>query len=143
MIETLTFALHEMTGEKPVDNRTVLVDPDTLREIARTDDRYSIFEDEDEVQEKHYYPPIDMRTLSPMEAQVLLSLMDGKKYRDIAREMGVSKRSVQTHAERAKAKLERMRENGVQCALFDDFGDMGGVYISGLFRQTEAEVVVQ
>ena len=82
---------------------------------------------------------------SRQEARVLLSLMEGKTYQSIADEMGIGKDTVQDYAERAKSKLARMRENGVQSALFDDFnvmGDMDGVYISGLFRQPEPELAV-
>jgi DNA-binding CsgD family transcriptional regulator len=136
MIENLTYAIRQMTGEDYEDTRTVLIDPDVLSIIAVSHDTYEMFEDENNDSNAHL--ALDMRCLSCQESRVLRSLMEGKSFQEVADEMGVTKSAVQKYAERAKAKLDRMRYNGVQMALFDDVDDTEGVYISGLWKSKVA-----
>ncbi len=136
MIENLTYSLRQMTGDDYEDTRTVLVDPDILTSIAVSHDSYDMFEDQND--ETEIPLSLDMRRLSRQESRVLRSLMEGKTFQEIADEMGVIKSTVQKYAERAKDKLNRMRDNGVQMALFDDMEDSEGVYISGLWQSKVA-----
>jgi RNA polymerase sigma-70 factor, ECF subfamily len=136
MIESLTYALRQMTGNDYEDTRTVLVDPDVLSSIVVSHDTYDMFEDEND--EMEISLSLDMRRLSCQESRVLRSLMEGKSFQEVADEMGVTKSTVQKYVERAKAKLNRMRHNGVQMALFDEMDDTEGVYISGLWQSKVA-----
>ncbi|CAM3900744.1 sigma factor-like helix-turn-helix DNA-binding protein [Alicyclobacillus pomorum] len=136
MIESLSYALREMTGEDYEDTRTVLVDPDVLSSIAVSHDTYEMFEHENH--ETDAPVALDMRCLSCQESRVLRLLMGGMSFQEVAQDMGVTKSTVQKYAERAKAKLRRLQNSGVQMALFDDTKDTEGVYISGLWKSKVA-----
>jgi RNA polymerase sigma factor (sigma-70 family) len=136
MIESLTYSLRQMTRDDYEDTRTVLVDPDILSSIAVSHDTYEMFEDEND--DMNVSLALDMRCLSCQETRVLRLLMEGKTFQEVADEMGVTKSTVQKYAERAKDKLNKMRDNGVQMALFGDMDDTEGVYISGLWQSKVA-----
>jgi DNA-binding NarL/FixJ family response regulator len=136
MIESLSYAIRQMTGNDYEDTRTVLVDPDVLSSIAVSHDSYDMFEDQND--EAEIPLSLDMRCLSYQESRVIRLLMEGKTFQEVADEMGVTKSTAQIYAKRAKDKLNRMRDNGIQMALFGDMDDTEGVYISGLWRSKVA-----
>jgi len=48
MIESLSYAIRQMTGNDYEDTRTVLVDPEILSSIAVSHDIYDMFEDQND-----------------------------------------------------------------------------------------------
>ncbi|GMA65788.1 LuxR C-terminal-related transcriptional regulator (plasmid) [Alicyclobacillus fastidiosus] len=135
MIESLSYAIRQMTNTEYEDYRTILVEPDALNGLAVSYDTHST---DDEADRAADTVSVDMSSLSRRESYVLRSLMDGMTFQEIADDMGLTKSSVQKYAEWARSKLSRIRTSGVQTALFNTLDDSCGVYVSGLFRTSEA-----
>ncbi|GMA65745.1 LuxR C-terminal-related transcriptional regulator (plasmid) [Alicyclobacillus fastidiosus] len=132
MIESMTYAIRQMKNDEDNHPRTILLETEALNNMAVVYDSYSVLEDEEN--DTAATVTLDMSSLSFRESRVLRSLMDGMTFQEIADSMKITKSTVQKYADRARAKLSRMRTAGVQMALFNSLDDDGGVFASGLFR---------
>lgn len=110
-------------------------DPVVLDNIGGTYDVYDFLSDEVEGHNPEYH--LDLRVLSYREREaLLLYVLEGQTWSEIAQQLGVTRSSVQTYIQRATQKLQRLRDEGVQLTLINSSApsESEAAYIRGLAR---------
>ncbi|MGD9721478.1 MAG: response regulator transcription factor [Pirellulales bacterium] len=59
--------------------------------------------------------------LSPRQAEVVGLVMQSKSDKEIASTLGISKRTVRTHLEQSKSRLDAIDRVGLACRVFEAF----------------------
>ncbi|MBX9791042.1 MAG: helix-turn-helix transcriptional regulator [Pirellulales bacterium] len=59
--------------------------------------------------------------LSPRQAEVVGLVMQSKTDKEIAATLGISKRTVRTHLDESKSRLDAMDRVGLACRVFETF----------------------
>ncbi|QQE79506.1 sigma factor-like helix-turn-helix DNA-binding protein [Alicyclobacillus sp. SO9] len=117
-------------------------DPVILDNIGGTFDDYDFLRDEVQAESTEYH--LDLRVLSYREREaLLLYVLDGCTWSEIAQQLDVTRSSVQTYIRRARQKLQRLRVEGVQLTLINSPAspESETTYVHGLTRDKPPRLV--
>ncbi|WP_029423491.1 sigma factor-like helix-turn-helix DNA-binding protein [Alicyclobacillus macrosporangiidus] len=125
MVRTVDYAICQMEGCTRITHREILVgDVKDLDRLAARSQMLWETEAEDERQEEDDDMPVAWNSvLTKREAACLFAYERGMSFSAIAEALGITRASVQSYVERARAKLDKLE--WVQLALWDDSPALG------------------